>query len=144
MSYLIVKVYPLGDQYECDADREPYKVVEDWRKERVTELYEVYQINEDGSLTLVKKYDTALESGMALYFFNEEDDWEEVEPTIIYKFPDMTRHDKVPKNVKQYVKNFEQVDANGNLSACGSLSYDNDGKHYIYGEYADGVYTIGY
>ena len=144
MSYLIVKVYPLGDQYECDADREPYKVVEDWRKERVKELYEVYEINGDGSLTLVKEYESALESGMALYFFNEEDDWEEVEPTVIYKFPDMTRHDKVPKNVKQYVKNFEQVGGSSNLVTRGSFSYDNDGKHYVYGEYSDGLYNVGY
>ena len=119
-------------------------MVEDWRKEKVKGLYEVYQINEDGSLTLVKEYETALESGMALYFFNEEDDWEEVEPTVVYKFPNMTRHDKVPKNVKQYVKNFEQVGRNSNLFACGNLSYDNDGKHYVYGEYSDDVYTIGY
>ena len=109
MRYLIVKTHPLNDQYECDAEREPYKVVEDWRKEKLKDCMKFTKSMEDGSLTLVKEYISALESGMALYFFNEEDDWEEVEPTVIYKFPDMTRHDKVPKNVKQYVKDFEQV-----------------------------------
>ena len=144
MKYLIVKIHELGDQFECDADRTPYKVVEDWRKEKPKGLYEVYEIQKNGFLTLIRKYTTVEESGMALYFFNEEDDWETVVPTIIYKYPGLNRHNKMPKQVRQYVRNFEQVDDDNNLTCCGTISYDMDGKHFVYGEYFDDRYIIGY
>lgn len=142
MKYLIVKVSPLNDGYECDADREPYKVVENWKTEKVKGMYEVYAIHGDGSLTLIKEYDTALESGMALYFVDINDDWSTVEPTVVYKYPGLTRKDKVPKEVKQYVKDFDHLDPPNNLTYCGSLSYDNDDRRYVYGEYFDDRYRL--
>ena len=59
-NYLIVKCIPLGDQWECDADRQPLLVCsEEQAVEGYFEKYgyEIYLIKEDGSLELIKEYD---------------------------------------------------------------------------------------
>lgn len=50
--YLIVKCEELHDQWECDCDRKPYRMVFD--AEDFGEGYEVYEIDQHGFLNLVK------------------------------------------------------------------------------------------
>ena len=54
--YLIVKCDELGDQWECDADRQPVCITEE--KKRYERFgYEIYEIFEDGYLKLIQEYD---------------------------------------------------------------------------------------
>ena len=53
--YLVVKCTPLDDQYETDAAREPLCITADITSYE-GEGYEIYQINEDGTLELIKEY----------------------------------------------------------------------------------------
>lgn len=53
--YLVVKCIPLNDQYETEAAREPLCITADLVSYE-GEGYEVYQINEDGKLELIKEY----------------------------------------------------------------------------------------
>ena len=53
--YLVVKCIPLNDQYETEAAREPLCITTDLVSYE-GEGYEVYQINEDGKLELIKEY----------------------------------------------------------------------------------------
>lgn len=57
--FLIVKCIPLNDQYECDADRKPLCVIkaEDIPSKYKKYYYEVYEIFENGSITLRQNYD---------------------------------------------------------------------------------------
>jgi hypothetical protein len=57
--YLIVKCTVLMDQFECDYDREPLKVVSDFTLYD-KEGYEVYEISTSGELRRIRrasKYD---------------------------------------------------------------------------------------
>ena len=49
--YLIVKCVPLDDQWECDYDRTPICVTNDYSKYEHEE-YEVYAIYKDGRIKL--------------------------------------------------------------------------------------------
>lgn len=53
--YLIIKCEELNDQYECDADREPICLTDDYNKYNKWG-YEIYGINDDNSLTKLKSY----------------------------------------------------------------------------------------
>ncbi len=55
MKYLIVECQELGDQFECDADRTPLFVVDNF-DDFNCRGYEIYEIKEDGILELIKEY----------------------------------------------------------------------------------------
>lgn len=55
MKYLIIKCTDLEDQYECDADREPICITDDYTDYKVYG-YEVYEIKTDGSLEKIQNY----------------------------------------------------------------------------------------
>lgn len=57
MKYLIIKCKELADQFECDAERIPICITDDMSKYNYRYGYEIYKINNDGSLTLIKEYD---------------------------------------------------------------------------------------
>ena len=52
MKYLIVKCEELHDQYECDCDRVPVCITDDYSQ--YGEEYEVYEVQKDGSLALIR------------------------------------------------------------------------------------------
>lgn len=153
MLYLIMRCDELGDQYECDADRTPITLVEDWKdwaKNHTPDYaYEVWQYNDDNTFSCIKEYG-ALTEGMAFYYWDEEEDCEENKPHIIAKFPSLTRKSAVPSIVKQTIKKGaytwdgeEGVD--DELTNCGFISWDNkEHRYYVYGEYSGNHYTLGY
>ena len=62
MKYLIIECTELGDQWECDADRTPICITDDFNK--FNEYgYEIYKILDNGSFKLVKKYTDSSEEG---------------------------------------------------------------------------------
>ena len=135
-TYLIVKCEPLGDQWECDANRTPITITDDWHtwynKNNPQYMFEVYEfINQQ--FQIVKEYDSPMESGMVLISFDM--DMPENEFNIIEKFPNRTRHDKVPKSVKKYAQNAVEID--NSLSNCGYILYDHEIIYYAYTEYDD-------
>jgi len=59
--YLIVKCVDLNDQYECDADRTPLVLVDNYVKwlkiyAKRFEWYEIYQENLTGELHLIDTF----------------------------------------------------------------------------------------
>ena len=157
--YLIVKCTELGDQFECDADREPMFLVDDWKdwfnKNRPTYRYEVYKFVDDEEAELVKNYEEAIDEGMALYFWNAEDDAEEVAPTVIAHYKDYDRNKKVPDKVWKVFRQgaywaddeeMTEEEFKSDLKCQGYVSWD-DKEHkkiWVYGDYADGRYCLGY
>lgn len=57
MKYLIVKCIPLDDQYECDADRIPLCIIEDYSTYKNVFGYEVWKIQKNGNLKKIQNYD---------------------------------------------------------------------------------------
>ena len=157
--YLIVKCKELGDQFECDADREPMFLVDDWgewfNKNHPTYQFEVYKFVDDNEATLEKTYDESMDEGMALYFWNMDDNHEEVAPTVIAHYKDYDRHTKVPDKVWKIFRQgaywadgdeFTEKDFKNDLRSCGYVSWDDKEhkKYWVYGYYADGRYCLGY
>lgn len=153
--YLIVKCKELGDQYECDADREPMFLVDDWEdwfaKNHPTYLFEVYKFVDDKEATLEKTYDEALDEGMALYFWNMDDNFEEVAPTVIAHYKDYDRNKKVPNKVWKVFRQdaddeFTEKEFKNDLKCQGFTTWEDKEhkKYWVYGYYADGRYCLGY
>lgn len=56
MKYLVIKCVELNDQFECDADRIPICVCDNYRKYN-KKGYEIYKIGENGELVLIHDYE---------------------------------------------------------------------------------------
>ena len=159
VKYLIVKCMELSDQYECDADREPMFLVDDWEdwfeKNHPTYQFEVYKFVDEKEATLEKTYDEVMDEGMALYFWNMDDNFEEVAPTVIAHYKDYDRHKTVPDKVWEIFRQgaywtdddeFTEKDFKKDLKCQGYASWDDKEhkKYWVYGHYADGRYCLGY
>ena len=157
--YLIVKCKELGDQYECDCDREPMFLVDDWKdwfnKNHPTYRFEVYKFVDEEEATVEKMYFESLDEGMALYFWGIDDDCEEVAPTVIAHYKDYDRSKKVPDKVWEifrqgayWVDGYEFTEENfkNDLKCCGYASWTDKEhkKFWVYGHYEDGRYDLGY
>lgn len=153
--YLIVKCEELFDQYECDANREPMFLVDDWEKwyweNRPDYKFEVYKFEDDKECTFEKSYDTPMESGMALYYWNEGEDWGMDNPTVIAKYVNADRNTPVPDEVwaalhqgAYWVDGDEYTDKDfkNDLRSCGIASWfdEKTEKYWAYGSYEDGRY----
>ena len=161
--YLIMKCEELGDQWECDADRTPVCLVDNWQKwteeNRPDYQFEVYEFVNDKECTCIKEYDEALDEGMALYYWEGHEDLEEDLPHVMKKWPGRTRQDKIPEEVKEMMDkgmwDFEGdpvEDVEGEIHSFGAVtwfdipnSYEVDGaRMYVYGSYEDYHYSCGY
>lgn len=56
MKYLVVKCVELMDAYECDADRTPICITDNYTKYN-RRGYEIYSINKNGTLKKIRDYD---------------------------------------------------------------------------------------
>lgn len=156
--YLIMKCKELGDQYECDANREPMFLVDDWKEwyqeNHPNYMFEVYKFEDEEECTLEKRYEEAMEEGMALYFWRAGEDPEEVPPTVIAHYKDYDRHSPVPQKVWSVFRQgaywyddgkYTEEDFKKDLKCCGGASWeDKERKFWVYGHYADGRYSLGY
>lgn len=139
--YLIMACYPLNDQHECNADREPITITDDWRKwyndnEDFYCDFEVWELV-NGYLKLVKRYDTPVEMGMVLAFVPDD----EVEPIPLMRYKDTTREDPIPKEVKEIMHNAQKV--KDSLTARGIIKMIFDSTSFIYTEYSDREISLG-
>ena len=156
--YLIMKCMELGDQYECDADREPITLTEDWKswieKTNPDYQFEIYEF-QNSEFELIKGYDVPMEEGMALYYWTKEDmemeDLVYIKPTVIQKWENKGRNEKIP----QSVLNIKKTDCEGaepteeefriEVRSCGGSGwYDENENWWVYGEYFDNRYTYGF
>lgn len=139
--YLIMACYPLNDQYECDADREPITITDDWRQwySNHEDFYCDFEVWElvNGYLKLVKKYDTPVETGMVLAFVPDD----EVEPIPLVRYKDATREDPIPKEVKEIMHNANKV--KDGLTSRGMIKMIFDSTSFIYTEYSDREISLG-
>lgn len=143
MKYLIVKCEELGDQYECDANRIPVCITDNPSEYGLG--YEVYEIKEDNTFSLIKAYETSLEQGMALYYWGIDEDERKDKPTIIQKWVNFTRSEITEEIVEQI--GFEEEEVNEiikSIKCQGSYGEDFDDKWLVLGEYFDDWFSVGY
>ena len=145
MKYLIIECNELGDQWECDADRTPICITNDPSK--YGKGYDIWKILEDGSLEQIKKYDEAIEEGMALYCWEEGREEDDL-PTVIEKYPNKHRNSfstSFVKKLKARAKFSETiVGIENDIRYSGSHGESIDGKWIVFGEYRDNHFDLGY
>lgn len=137
MKYLIMICKPLSDQWECDADRTPFMITDNWQAHiPANELFEVWEVKDDGTLgKVIKSYNTPMESGMAYGYWDTSKDEDAF--VLIKKYPDRTRDDECPNTVTSKFK--ELTDVDDWLENCGYISGLDEAlsRYYVYGEYFD-------
>jgi hypothetical protein len=119
-------------------------ICDDWSTLKLDYLFEAYRINDDNTFTLVKNYDTPLEFGMALYSWDKKSDPEEVKPKVAKKWRGYTRDNPVPKKAVKEMSHKGVTELDDDLSNGGTITWFCDGRYWVYGEYFDSSYSLGY
>lgn len=105
MKYLVIECLELADQYECDADRTPICVTDDYSSYN-KKGYEIYKIEEDGNLTKIRDYDEVSDCYIGYFEWNNEDNAYEVEPLKKVRLKDGDRNDISLSNIKEWKRRF--------------------------------------
>lgn len=142
-----------------NANSWPETFTSDWKqyyKEHQTDIdwFEVYEY--DGKeFKCIKKVDEPLDEGMALYYWTSEqmNDYDNLDspPIVEQKWPNTTRKSKLPQIVKQMITQTtydfegEEDTPDDCLTNLGHITwYDKDGNYWVYGEYRDTHFNVGY
>jgi len=153
--YLIMKYEALNDQYECEADRTPIAITGDWRdwinnNPNFTDSFEVYKW-ENNTMTLVRNaWGDGIESdeyGMAFYYWINDQPNEP--PTVIERWPGLTRHDPMPHTIetdiryhlKYHSKDETWEEVLDDIHSGGFYDFFEGDRFYAYGEYEGNQYT---
>jgi len=70
MLYLIMRCDELDDQFECDADRTPIAIVEDWKNyvdnHHIDYDYEIWQYDNNNHFSCIKEYTIDMEKDVTI------------------------------------------------------------------------------
>ena len=134
MKYLIMQCEELENQWECDADRTPMFITDDWKNNIPDYSFEVWEILEDGIIgEIVKRYNEPMEEGMAFGY------WDGIteEFHLIQKFPNRTRKDYCSNDIYDKLMSINEMCDNLKNEGFISAYSSKEDREYIYGEYAD-------
>lgn len=147
MMYLVIKCNELGDQWECDADRQPVCLTNDYSKYD-KRGYEIYKVNEDNTFTLIRDYDTVSKEEMVIAIWNNSDFEYEEEPDKIITICEGDRENVTTSMIKKLKKeyHFSETIKEIALDIRGSGSYGEEvnGKWIVFGEKCDDYVSRGY
>lgn len=161
MKYLIMRCHGTYDIDYC----EPVAIVDDWKQwyenTQPNYLTEIYSYDGE-QFAQIKQYYEPYKSGMALYYWEENEDPAEVPPHVIKKWPERTPDEEVPEEVKNWADQ-KRYDSTGDpfdleLALHDFPREDNiswftghfskkkfkPDRYYVYGEYEDFRYSTGY
>lgn len=146
--YLIVKCEELDDPYECDADRMPICLTDDYNKYNKYG-YEIYRINNDNSLTKVRDYNSVTTTKMGVYYWNYDNynDLESTKPNVLETWKgdsDSITKSQVKKLKEKYHFKGMVKDIYDDITHCAGYGEEIDGKWTVIGEINDNDYCIGY
>lgn len=144
MKYLIMKCEPLDDPYECDADRSPITMTNNWKewyeKTRPDYSFEVYEYK-NNSFSRLKEYDAPMEEGMVLIWYDETAE-EDDDFNVVRYYPHYDRDMPMPKDL--YDRMMKGEEAENYLKNEGYASWGEGNKTYIYTEYYDNTICSPY
>lgn len=146
--YLVIECNELGDQWECDADRKPVCLVEDYSQYN-KRGYEIYEIKTDGTLKIIREYDDITNERICVYWWNSENKVEECPlPDKIIKIKDGDRDNVTKSLIKKIKQKYKFADTieeiEGDISCSGNHAELIDNKWIVFGEAFDDWYPYGY
>ena len=149
MKYLVVKCDELGDQFECDADRTPICLTDNY-SEYDKNGYEIYEVNSDGTFTLIREYDKITNYVICVCNWgdiNKPIKYEEV-PYSISKIMEGDRKDVKKGMVEQVKKHYGFTESIkeilSDIKCCGAHGEEINGEWVVFGIACDDWYPIGY
>ena len=120
--YLLVQCEELHDQFECDCNRTPVRLVEDY-KTVDTDGMEVYEILENGEIgNCVKDYEEYELCGYALIDMKDSEDkdnWIILDKIYVGSRIEAWKDKKMKKWIKEYFNGAEIDDIRNTFLACG-------------------------
>ena len=145
--YLIVKCEELGDQWECDADRTPICMTDDYSTYGLG--YEVYELTPENEFHCIKEYEEPLEYGIAIYKWLDVDDERHIPDEIMRKYPEKDRDDFTLAEIKEICKKYHFEENTPReilteISHCGGYGEEVNGEWVVIGEYRDDRFSLGY
>lgn len=150
MKYLVVKCEELNDGYECDANRIPVCITDDY-SEYNKFGYEIYKVLENGKLKLIREYDQTTNEGFAVYYWKNTDDVEVIRvtnPTILENLSQKRREDFTKSLIQRLKKKYRFSgtvnDIFADIQSFGSYGDLIEDKWIVIGEYYDDNYSSGY
>lgn len=149
MKYLIMRCEELGDQWECDADRTPVCITDNFDKFNQYG-YEIYKICDNETFELIKQYYESSEEGFAVYKWYNDDDVEDKEPNVIMeKIKGVGRSYFTKSKAKKIKSKYGFKDTVNeiytDIRSCGSHSEEIDNEWVVIGEYIKGMnFSKGY
>lgn len=139
-TYLIMRCDLLNDQYECDANRTPVAITDNWRNwyenNHPAFDFEVWQYK-NGCFTLKNGYEDYVDEGMSFieYWYDTHKD---IHTREIKYFPNLTREDKIPATVKESLlldsNNITMKKAKQKLAMSGTVRWEVEDRTYAYCE----------
>lgn len=146
MKYLVVKCEELHDQYECDANKTPFCLTDDYSNFGIG--YKVYEILSNNKFKLIKDYDDYNERGIAVYAWNSDSLCEQTMPDIIFeKFKNVTRDDITKNQIKKLKSKYHFTDTINEIYSeirhTGAYADEIDDKFIVIGEYFDSDFASG-
>lgn len=145
--YLIVKCDDLNDQWECDANRTPVCLTNDYSKYNKMG-YEIYEVKADGTLKQIREYDDVTERWLCVYLWNNSEEVEEKSPDIAIKIKKGDRDNvtkSLIKKIKQQYHFSESInEIEREIRCCGSYGEEMNNRWVVFGEVFDNHYPYGY
>lgn len=143
MKYLVVKC---DDSYDSIVDKQPICITDNISAYGTG--YEIYEIQSNGKLKLIKDYCEALESGIALYKWHADKDLDEYCPPdeVLYKWKNKTYKNfskSLIKRIKAQVgfKGYLE-DIYDNFIRWGVYGEEVNGERIVLGSYRDNFYDL--
>lgn len=141
MKYLVVGCTEVEDNYGYDIYREPICVCDDFTKYNY-HGYEIYQINDDGSLKLIRKSDDVTNKSVCIVIYNDPSE-EVLEVIKLHDGEEITIND-----IKQFKKKFHIGDSiheiKEGIEEENEYGYEATGHWVVLGIAYDDIYPTGY
>lgn len=138
-NYLVVKV--------CEDFVEPFCVVDDYSKYDKYG-YEIHKILKDGTLKLIRDYDTVTDEYIGTFIWSSESNPEEEPPKKIIRLFSGDRYDVTKEMIEKWKKEFNFSTNTDELylemKSSGYISDDINNEWIVIGEGFDDNYPIGY
>ena len=147
MKYLVVECTELGDQWECDADRTPICLTDDYSKYNKMG-YEIYEVKSDGTFELIRNYYEVTNESIYVYIWDNIDNANHGKyPTTFAKITSGNRHDVTKSMVKKIKQQYGFTDTIDeifkDIQCSGTHGERHKNKWMEFGEVFDNEFYFG-
>lgn len=147
MKYLVVKCDELNDQWECDANRTPICLTDDYSKYDCFG-YDIYEVKADGTFELIREYGQISCEEIVIAIWNDAETTEEKDPDKIIPIKKGDRKVVSKKLVEKLKRQYHFPDTVteifNDITCSGAYGEEINGAWVVLGEKMDNIIMKGY